>query len=259
MLDFFCQFCWLLVASSRILAAVFGSLANFGWLWRLWLLSRDFPNLARGHGCAPHARTIVGERVRARKPVVLVSNVGEDQLGTATDECSANLPADPATPVVHICADLEAEGIDLVHVIGPGTKHAIHPDSKKEIDRRLSSIARAGRERFPRHVVLATWTLKYNRMHWVTVEGMGEHWQAARIVAEVTSRSRVTLTTKNVTGVRLAFPPGFAPLDVQRPVTVVVDGIELEAPRPRSDRSWTCRLTKQEGGGRGGGNFFFEL
>jgi dienelactone hydrolase len=148
---------------------------------------------------------------------------------------------------------LEAEGIDLVHVIGPGTKHAIHPDSKKEIDRRLSSIARAGRERFPRHVVLATWTLKYNRMHWVTVEGMGEHWQAARIVAEVTSRSRVTLTTKNVTGVRLAFPPGFAPLDVQRPVTVVVDGIELEAPRPRSDRSWTCRLTKQEGGWQVGG------
>jgi pimeloyl-ACP methyl ester carboxylesterase len=148
---------------------------------------------------------------------------------------------------------LKAEGIEMVHVIGPGTKHAIHPESKKEVDRRLRSIALAGRQQYPRQVVLATYTLKYNRMHWVTVEGLGEHWQAARVTAEVTSRSRVTLTTKNVTGLRLSFPPGFAPLDIRRPVTVVVDGIEIEAPRPLSDRSWTCRLTRHEGGWQVGG------
>ena len=148
---------------------------------------------------------------------------------------------------------LKAEGVEMVHVIGPGTKHAIHPDSKTEVDRRLRSIALAGRQQYPRQVVLATYTLKYNRMHWVTIDGLGEHWQAARVTAEVTSRSRVTLTTKNVTGLRLSFPPGFAPLDIRRPVTVVVDGIEIEAPRPLSDRSWTCRLTRHEGGWQVGG------
>ena len=148
---------------------------------------------------------------------------------------------------------LEAEGIDLVHIIGPGTKHAIHADSKKEIERRLSSISWAGRERFPRRVVLKTYTLKYNRMHWLTVEGLGEHWQPARVTAEVNASTRITLTTSNVTSLRLAFPPGFAPLDVTRPITVVVDGIELDAPRARSDRSWSCRLTRQEGGWQVGG------
>ena len=148
---------------------------------------------------------------------------------------------------------LSEEGIDLVHVIGPGTKHSIHPDAKVEIDRRLSSIARVGSERYPRHVVLATWTLKYNRMHWVTIDGLGEHWKAARVTADVAGRSRLELATKNVTGLRLSFSPGYAPFNVRRPVTVSIDGVEIEAPGPRSDRSWSCRLTRQADGWRVGG------
>ena len=148
---------------------------------------------------------------------------------------------------------LEAEGIDLVHVIGPGTKHAIHPDSKKEIDRRLTSIARAGRDTNPRHLVMTTWTLKYNRCHWVTVEGMGEHWKAARVTADVTGRSQLKLVTKNVTGLKLSFSPGYAPFDVRSPVTVVIDGAAIEAPGPLSDRSWNCKLTRQQDGWRVGG------
>ena len=148
---------------------------------------------------------------------------------------------------------LADEGIDLVHVIGPGTRHSIHPDAKVEIDRRLSSIARAGGDRYPRHVVLATWTLKYNRMHWVTIDGLGEHWQAARVTADVAGRSRLELATRNVTGLRLSFSPGFAPFDVRSPVTVSIDGVEIEAPGPRSDRSWNCRLTRQADGWRVGG------
>ncbi len=148
---------------------------------------------------------------------------------------------------------LEAEGIDLVHVIGPGTRHAIHPDSKKEIDRRLASLSWAPRNVTPRHVVLATWTLKYNMMHWVTVEGLGEHWKGARVSADVTGRSQLKLATTNVTGLRLSFSPGFAPFDIRSPVTVTIDGTPIEAPRPLSDRSWNCRLTKQEDGWQVGG------
>src|SRR5207248_4341684 len=39
---------------------------------------------------------------------------------------------------------LAAEGIELVHVIGPKTPHRYHPDAKKEIDRRLDSILARG-------------------------------------------------------------------------------------------------------------------
>ena len=150
-------------------------------------------------------------------------------------------------------AALEAEGIDMVHVIGPETKHRIHPDSKIEIDRRLQNLGRRGRESYPLHVELATWTLKYNRMHWLTIEGLGEHWSRARVTADVVGRSRLELSTKNITGMKFSFSSGHSPFDILRQVTVVVDGQELAAPRPRSDRSWFCRLTKRKDGWRVGG------
>ena len=38
---------------------------------------------------------------------------------------------------------MAAEGIDLTHVIGPGTAHKYHPDSKIDISDRLDAIAAA--------------------------------------------------------------------------------------------------------------------
>ena len=47
-------------------------------------------------------------------------------------------------------AALAQEDISLVHLIGPQTKHAIHPDSAQEIERRLASLAEGGRDRLQR-------------------------------------------------------------------------------------------------------------
>ncbi|MCB1091777.1 MAG: prolyl oligopeptidase family serine peptidase, partial [Verrucomicrobiae bacterium] len=58
-------------------------------------------------------------------------------------------------------------GLNLVHLIGPQTAHALHPDSLAEIERRLGSIADRGRERSPRTVRFVTHTLRYDQMHWV--------------------------------------------------------------------------------------------
>ena len=68
---------------------------------------------------------------------------------------------------------LKAEGIELTHVIGPKTKHAYHPDSKREVERRLDSLAVRGRERYPKVVDFQTYTLKYNQMSWVTIDALG--------------------------------------------------------------------------------------
>src|SRR4029077_5105911 len=65
---------------------------------------------------------------------------------------------------------LRKERIGLVHLIGPKTAHAYHPDARLEIDRRLTSIVERGREKVPRAVHLVTYTLKYNRMAWVTID-----------------------------------------------------------------------------------------
>src|SRR6266498_3601041 len=58
---------------------------------------------------------------------------------------------------------LAAEGLELVHIIGPQTGHKYHPDAKAEINRRIDSIVARGRNPLPRKVRFTTWTLRYNQ------------------------------------------------------------------------------------------------
>lgn len=141
---------------------------------------------------------------------------------------------------------LKKEGIEMVHIIGPKTPHRYHPDSKIELDRRLDSIVALGRNPAPRQIRFTTWTLRYNQMGWVTVDGLEKHWEQARVEAELDeANNAVKATTKNVTAISFALPPGHAPLDMQKKVRVVLDGQRLEAPAPLSDRSWNARFRRE--------------
>jgi dienelactone hydrolase len=146
---------------------------------------------------------------------------------------------------------LAEEGIEMVHVIGPQTKHAIHEDSKVVIENKLASLASRGRRRQPRKVSLVTYTLKYNRMHWVTVNGLGEHWEQARVEAAIESPNRIAISLQNVTDLSLNFPPGFFPTELDRVPDLLIRSadqsgiVEIagsELPRLKSDRSWSCRV-----------------
>lgn len=132
---------------------------------------------------------------------------------------------------------LRREGIDMVHIIGPDTAHKIHPDSLVEIEHRLSELERTGRQRNPHEIHFTTYTLKYNRMHWVQVDGLIEHWERARVDANVTD-SGLSADTLNVSELTFEFPAGDAPFDLLSPVVVTLDGQQIEAGRPKSDRSW---------------------
>ena len=140
---------------------------------------------------------------------------------------------------------LEEHGINLVHIIGPKTGHKIHPDSKLEIEARLASLSKRGRQQMPRTVHFATYTLKYNRLHWVQIDALGAHWQQARVDASITGESTVSVTTTNVRELTLAIDSGWCPLAINRPVELTIDGQHLEAPRPMSDRSWLCQLRRE--------------
>src|SRR6185312_10848866 len=137
---------------------------------------------------------------------------------------------------------LAAEGITLARIVGPGTQHKYHPDAKVEIERRLDAIADRGRDPWPRKVRFTTYTLNYNRSYWVTLDGLGKHWEAARIEAEIAGESAVTVTAGNVTAFSLAMGPGACPLDPAQKVVVTVNGRKITAPGPASDRSWTVHF-----------------
>ncbi|MEZ5384649.1 MAG: prolyl oligopeptidase family serine peptidase [Prosthecobacter sp.] len=137
---------------------------------------------------------------------------------------------------------LRGENVDMLHIIGPQTAHKIHPDSLIEIEKRLASIAAIGRRRAPNEVHLSTWFLRYNSMHWVTIDALQEHWSRARIHARVTGQSEVTVKLQNITAFTLDMPSGHSPLSLLYKPTVIIDGQALEVTRPKLDRSWRVRF-----------------
>ncbi len=140
---------------------------------------------------------------------------------------------------------LESEGIEMAHIIGPKTAHAYQAQAKTEINRRIDSIVGRGRNPAPKRVRFTTWTLRYNQMLWVTVDGLEQHWDRARVDAELDDRENsIKATTKNVSALTFSFTPGLYPLDTTLPPKLMLDGQTLEGHRPLSDRSWVTHLQK---------------
>ena len=136
------------------------------------------------------------------------------------------------------------EGLRLIRIVGPQTAHKYHPDSKIELAHRLDEIAATGRDPYPRKIRFTTWTLAYNRMKWVTVDGMAQHWSRGRVNAEIAGDSAVNLETSGVTALTLAMGPGGCPLDLARKPVITIDGQKLSVAGPMSDRSWTVHLRR---------------
>lgn len=144
---------------------------------------------------------------------------------------------------------LAREGMRLTHVIGPNTKHSYHPGSRDEVERRMTSLAELGRQRFPSRIDFATYTLKYNRMHWLTVDGLHRHWEPARVTATLAGSppNSIQISTTNVTGLSLTFPAGRSPLPIAEPVRLSIDGTELQVPGNETDGSWRVTLARKDG------------
>lgn len=100
----------------------------------------------------------------------------------------------------------EREGMKLLHIIGPMTGHKIHPESGKIVEEQLAKWAVNGIDRSPQKLRFATFTLKYNQMHWLTIDGMKTHWEEARVIAEPVDQNELQVTTMNVSA--LTIRPG---------------------------------------------------
>ena len=106
-----------------------------------------------------------------------------------------------------IMADaLKKQGLDLVHIIGPKTKHSYHPQARIEVERRISALAAKGREKDPETVHFTTFTLHYNKCAWITVDALDHHWEQARIEAHRNADKSYTVRTKNIKAFTIELP-----------------------------------------------------
>ena len=78
----------------------------------------------------------------------------------------------------------------------PGHQARLPPRGQAEVERRIDSIAAAGRKRIFRSVDFVTYTLKYNKMNWVTIDALGEHWARASVRARLVGDSAVEVVTR---------------------------------------------------------------
>ncbi len=150
---------------------------------------------------APFAMTDWGRRLMAWYDVPPhVTNLSNTRVIAYSGEI------DPQRAGAQLMLDAaEQAGVEIEHVIGAGMGHKIDPESARVIDDRLA-IWEAETTNDPRtRIEFVTHTLRYHRVDWLSIEGMTEHWQRARIQAELIAPVSVKIETENVDRLRLDF------------------------------------------------------
>ena len=130
-------------------------------------------------------------------------------------------------------------GIRLRHVIGADMGHSIDDHSRNIIDASLAALAKRGRNTTPNTIHFETHTLRYNRMHWVQVDGLIEHWKPASVQASLpeqwtsTAPGIIDLRLQNVSGVSLHVPAGTLLPDRRATLSGKSDGTATPSPAVR--------------------------
>jgi dienelactone hydrolase len=159
---------------------------------------------------------------------------------------------------------LQKHRIELIHVIGEGAGHNYTPKAKEEIDGRIDQLAAMGRPRSPQSVWHFTYTLRYNRSHWVRIDELAKHWEWSFLLADVVDHRAtpgreglvVHVQLRNVKAFTLAFGPGQCPGLTEGPSVKILtestlrergDSYQIvrgDEPLLRSDRSWSSSFRK---------------
>jgi dienelactone hydrolase len=76
-------------------------------------------------------------------------------------------------------------GIRLRHIIGKGMGHKYDAASKNLIESRMYQLSARDVGFSHRLLKFSTSTLKYNQMHWLTIDRLGNHWESAKVTIEM--------------------------------------------------------------------------
>jgi hypothetical protein len=113
---------------------------------------------------------------------------------------------------------VEAPAIQFL--VAPRTPHRTPPEYRALLDAFDRKYVEIGR-RSPNRVRFVTYTTRYNQAHWVTVDGLGRHYERADVDARRTDdRARYDIATHNVTHLILR--------ETEHARSIAIDGQKLE-------------------------------
>jgi hypothetical protein len=136
--------------------------------------------------------------------------------------------------------EMKKVGLELVHIIGPNTPHAYEPGAKTEVNRRVDAIVEKGKPKVPAEIKFVTYTLRYNRCAWITVEGLEKHWERAEVSAK-RDGDKFEIKTNGVTALAVQVHG--------EKFTVTIDGTRISGavfrlPGSPPNEPWAVRLHK---------------
>ena len=137
---------------------------------------------------------------------------------------------------------MQREGLTLTNLISPGTGHVIDPVTHAEQMQRIAEYVSAGR-RQPRELRFVTWTLKYNRCHWLEVLGLERHYVRAELSAKLQDETLVFEEPRNMT--RFAIVESQLPT---RPTILRVGTSEMPFPKPSPGGNDRTVVVRNESG-----------
>jgi hypothetical protein len=130
-------------------------------------------------------------------------------------------------------------------LVAPKTGHAMAPESRKTLNAFLYDRLKMGRQ-IPDHIRFVTYTTRYNRDYWVTLDGLEKHYERAEVDAKRSdNRSQYDITTKNLT--RLVLD------QTDRATAIDIDGQKLHvkaAPEMAFEKSagtWKPAAAREKG------------
>ncbi len=97
-------------------------------------------------------------------------------------------------------------GMTLPHILGPNTAHKIHEDSKPKVQALLNRTLDVGKPTLEVEIDFTTYSLRYNKLGWLTVEGLEQHWNEARVRGRIVEDG-FAITTHNVNQLTITIPP----------------------------------------------------
>jgi hypothetical protein len=143
--------------------------------------------------------------------------------------------------------EMKKVGLELTHVIGPKTAHKYEPGARAEVNRRIDSIVEMGKPAAPIELRFTTYTLRYNRCGWLTVDGLERHWaKPGTVSASLSETNRVSVKTEGVTALTVDIPPGAAA--ATRDPAILIDRQKAWTGLPASDRSIRASFRKAADG-----------